>query len=189
MDEFINYILRFQNLNQQQIDFISNKTTKLKIAKDEYFSEAGKIPRQVGFLVKGIFRICYYNNKGEDVTKYFIEENNIVADYFNFEKQLEASIYLQAVTNCELLVFSKKHWEDIATTIVGWETIVDKLIQNYLLQKIERRSSLVEHDGSSRYLEFMKNFPTLVNRVPLAHIASFIGVTQSSLSRIRKNTR
>ncbi|TCD03136.1 Crp/Fnr family transcriptional regulator [Pedobacter psychroterrae] len=189
MNEFIDYILQFQNLNQQQIDFISSKATKLKIAKDDYFCEAGKIPRQVGFLVKGIFRICYYNSKGEDITKYFIEESNIVADYFNFKKQLEASIYLQAVTDCELLVFSRQNWENTATTIVGWETIVDKMIQNYLLQKVKRRSSLVEQDGRSRYLEFIKDFPTLVNRVPLAYIASFIGVTQSSLSRIRKNIR
>jgi len=86
MKEFVEYILQFGNLNKQQIDLISSKAFDLELRKDEYFSEAGKISRQVGFIIEGVTRVCYYNNKGEEITKYFIDENNLVVDIENFNK-------------------------------------------------------------------------------------------------------
>ncbi|SHN24481.1 hypothetical protein SAMN05216311_107256 [Chitinophaga sp. CF418] len=65
MEEFFNYILQFGNLNMQQIDLITSKAKKLELHKEEYFSEAGKIPRYVGFILKGVVRFCYYNNKAK----------------------------------------------------------------------------------------------------------------------------
>jgi len=189
MKEFIDYILQFGNLNKQQTDFIMSKAKTLELHKDEYFSEAGKIPRQVGFILEGIFRFCYYNNKGEEITYYFIDENSFVADYQRFEAQAAASEYVQAVTDCKLLVFSKKDWDDISNTIVGWDKIVTKIYNKCMTEAIDRRSPLVSEDATTRYLSFIEKFPTLLNRVPLSHIASYLGITQQSLSRIRKNIR
>lgn len=64
MEKLINYLLQFGHLNQQQIDLLKSKGVLKELKKDEYYAEAGKIPREVIFLVEGIFRICYYNNKG-----------------------------------------------------------------------------------------------------------------------------
>jgi len=189
MEEFINYILKFGNLNKQQTDFIMSKANTLELHKDEYFSEAGKIPRQVGFILEGVIRFCYYNNKGEEITHSFIEENNFVSDQQRFEAQVVASDYIQAVTHCKLLVFSKKDWDEIGNTIIGWEAITGLIVKNCLLKTIERRSPLVSEDASTRYLSFFEYFPGLVNRVPLSQIASYLGITQQSLSRIRKNIR
>ncbi|KQN32601.1 cyclic nucleotide-binding protein [Pedobacter sp. Leaf41] len=189
MKQLFDFILRFGNLNQQQIDFIASKLLVVEIKKDDYFSEAGKISRQVGFITEGILRVCYYNNKGEEVTKYFIEENNLVVDLESFDNQICSSAYVQAVTDCKMMVFERKDWLELLQTIVGWDTIVHKIIARALMLKVERRSPLVSEDGTTRYLKFMEIYPTLVNRVPLSYIASYLGVTQSSLSRIRKNIR
>lgn len=189
MEELIAYIMQFGNLNKQQIDLIKSKATVRELRKDEYFSEAGKIPRQVGFVLEGIFRFCYYNNKGEEITDYFIDENHFVTDYQNFEANMSASEYVQAVTNSKLLVFSKNDWNDLLNTIIGWDKIVIKIVQKCLIEKIERRSPLVSEDATTRYLSFIQKFPTLANRVPLSYIASYLGITQQSLSRIRKNIR
>ena len=189
MKPFIDYILQFGNLNQQQTDLIMSKAKMLELNKDEYFSEAGKIPRQVGFLLEGVVRFCYYNNKGQEITHHFIDENNFVSDQQKFEAQVVASEYIQAVTNCKLLIFSKKDWDDIGNTIVGWDNITGLILKNCLLKTIERRSPLVSEDATTRYLSFIENFPNLVNRVPLSYIASYLGITQQSLSRIRKNIR
>ncbi|MCD8742152.1 Crp/Fnr family transcriptional regulator [Mucilaginibacter roseus] len=189
MKEFVNYILQFGNLNTQQIDFIVGKTKKLVLKKEEYFSEAGKIPRYVGFILKGVVRFCYYNNKGEEITHSFIDENNFVSDQQRFEAQVVASEYIQAVTDCEFIIFSKKDWDEISNTIVGWDTITGLILKNCLLKTIERRSPLVSEDATTRYLSFIHQFPGLLSRVPLSHIASYLGITQQSLSRIRKNIR
>ncbi len=189
MNELINYILQFGNLNQQQVDFIKSKTTELELQKDEYFSEAGKIPRQLGFVLEGVFRFCYYNNKSEEITNYFIDENSFVSDQQKFTAQTAASEYIQAVTDCKLLVFSRKDWDEILNTIIGWDKIATKITQKCLTEAMERRSPLVSEDATTRYVSFIKKFPSIVNRVPLSYIASYLGITQQSLSRIRKNIR
>lgn len=188
MEGLIDYILQFGNLNKQQIDFLTKKATEAELLKDEYFSEAGKIPRQVGFIVEGVIRGCYYNNKGEEITRCFISENSLVVDYPNFEANTASSEYLHATTNCKLIVFSKQDWEELSHTIVGWDNIKNKMVQNCLYRK-SRKNPVISQDATTRYLEFLENYPSLTNRIPLVYIASYLGITQQSLSRIRRNIR
>lgn len=189
MKELINYILQFGHLNQQQTDLITSKAKDKALAKEAYFSEAGKASQQVGFLVEGVLRVCYYNKSGEEITKYFIDENNLVVDLESFDTGVCSSAYVQAVTDCKLIYFDKKDWHELLDTIIGWETIVHKIISKALILKVERRSPLVTEDATERYLKFLEIYPTVVNRIPLTYIASYLGITQSSLSRIRKNIR
>lgn len=186
MEGFVDYILQFGNLNRQQLELILSKATELRLKKEEYFSEAGKIPNQVGFILEGVIRGCYYNNKGEEITRCLIAENSMVVDYLNFDMSSISTEYLQACTDCKLIVFSKPDWEELSQIIVGWDAIKAKMVQLCMYQK-SRKGPVVSQDASTRYLEFLKNYPSLVNRIPLAYIASYIGVTQQSLSRIRKN--
>ncbi|MFL9845658.1 Crp/Fnr family transcriptional regulator [Flavobacterium rhizosphaerae] len=184
MEKFIEYILQFGNLNPQQIELISKNGTAIHLHKDDYFAEAGKTFNQVAFILKGVLRICYYNNKGEEITKYFIEENQFVANPYQNEPFTE---YIQAATDCNLLVFSPQHWNEFSNTILDWDNIMNKIFHRALMKKMDRRSSLVSEDATTRYLVFIEKFPNLINRIPLSYIASYLGITQSSLSRIRKN--
>jgi len=188
MKNLVEYILTFGNLNKQQIELIGKKAVEIELKKDDYFSEAGKIPNQVGFILEGVIHGCYYNNKGEEITRCFISENSLVVDYVNFEAGTSSSEYLQACTDCKLIVFSKQNWEELSQTIVGWDTIKNKMVQQCLFQK-SRKGPVISQDAGTRYLEFMKNYPGLTNRVPLTYIASYLGVTPQSLSRIRKSVR
>ncbi|MEH6659798.1 Crp/Fnr family transcriptional regulator [Leeuwenhoekiella marinoflava] len=185
MEEFIEYMLQFGNLNKQQIRFISSKAIETELKKDAYFAEAGKVLKQVGFIVDGILRICYYNNKGEEITKIFIEENNLLYNLRN----VPSTEYIQATTDSKLLTFSNQDWKEISDTIMEWDSIIQKITNKSLIQKLEKVSPLISQDATTRYLEFMKKYPTLVNRIPLSYIASYLGITQQSLSRIRKNIR
>ena len=169
------------------MELILNKATELEVKKDDYFSEAGKVAQQVGFVLDGIVRVCYYSNKGEEITKYFIDENNLVVDLESFENELPSTAYVQAITDCTIMVFSKKDWKELSNTIVGWDAIVHKVVSRALMQKVERRSPQISEDATTRYLKFLEIFPNVVNRVPLSFVASYLGITQSSLSRIRKN--
>jgi CRP-like cAMP-binding protein len=188
MDTLIEYILQFGNLNSQQIALLISKAKEVMLEKDKYFSEAGKIPKQVGFVVEGVVRGCYYSNIGEEITRCFVSESNLIVDYTNFEASSSSSEYLQACTDCKLVVFSKLDWDELSSTIVGWDHIKNKMVQKCMFQK-SRRSPVISQDGTTRYLEFIKNYPSLVNRIPLAYVASYLGVTPQSLSRIRRNIR
>lgn len=186
MEEMIQYFLQFGILNKQQIELIISRGKLLEIKKENYFSEAGKIPKQVGFVIEGIIRGCYYNNKGEEITRCFIDEKSLVCDYVNFESNTISSENLQAITNCRLAVFSKNDWEELSHTIVAWDKIKNKMVQLCMHQK-SRKGPVISQDATTRYLEFMTNYPSHINRIPLSYVASYLGVTQQSLSRIRKN--
>ncbi|MCM5528340.1 Crp/Fnr family transcriptional regulator [Parasegetibacter sp. NRK P23] len=189
MDTFIAYILQFGNLNNQQIELIKSRATEITLRKDEFYWEAGKTVKQIGFLTEGVLRVYYYNNKGEEITRYFIDDKHLILSGNTVEEFYTPSEYLQAITDCKMVVFSKRDWIDISETIIGWDNIVQKIIAKHHTEKIKRRSDLVSQDATARYLDFIEKFPTLANRIPLVYIASYLGMTASSLSRIRKNIR
>lgn len=189
MEEFIEFILQFGNLNKQQVDLIKRKASEKKLQRNEHYWEAGKTVGQVGFLIQGILRVYYYNNKGEEITRYFIDENHLILSGNTIDEVYTPSEYLSAITDCRMVVFSKRDWKEIGDTIIGWDNIVQKIISKHHSEKISRRSEMISQDGKERYLDFIQKFPNLVNRVPLSFIASYLGITQSSLSRIRKSIR
>ncbi|WP_159470015.1 Crp/Fnr family transcriptional regulator [Dyadobacter sp. 3J3] len=187
MENLIDYLLTFGQLNQQQIDIVRQKARTITLKKEEYFSEAGNIARQVAFISDGILRVCYYNNKGDEITRYFIEENNFVVDLNSYNYNIPSTEYIQAVSDCELIIFSREAMADLSATIINWDAIINKITSKALLEKVNRISPMLAEDATTRYLHFLEKLPHLANRIPLSLLASYLGITQSSLSRIRKN--
>lgn len=189
MEALIDYILQFGQLNQQQIALVQSKGATISLKKDDYFSQAGKIARQIGFITHGILRVLYYNNRGEEIIRYFLEEHHFAVDLNSFNYQLPSSEYVQAVTDCELIVLSRQSVEELSQTIIGWDEILHKITTKALLEKVNRISPMLAQDATERYLNFISQYPGLANRIPLSALASYLGITGSSLSRIRKNIR
>ncbi|MBW8688294.1 Crp/Fnr family transcriptional regulator [Chitinophaga rhizophila] len=186
MEELFNFLLQFGQLNQQQMELIRDHVFEKTIKKEDYFSQAGRVPREIGFMRSGIMRVCYFNNKGEEITKYFMEERNMIVDIFNFEAKTASTEYVQAVTDCEMIIFTYDVLQMLSATIVDWDRILGKIRERALLSKVNRISPMVSEDATTRYTMFMEKYPGMVNRIPLSYLASYLGITQSSLSRIRK---
>jgi hypothetical protein len=77
--------------------------------------------------------------------------------------------------------------QELSMTIIGWDDIVNKITGKGLAEKIKKISMMLSENATERYLNFFHNFPTLANRIPMAYLASYLGITQTSLSRIRKS--
>jgi CRP-like cAMP-binding protein len=189
MEQMIDYILQFGQLNRQQIDLIKSKAVMQSIKKDEHYQEAGKVAREVIFLSEGVMRVCYYNNKGVEITKYFFDENHFIADMNSLNLVIPAVEYIQAVTDCRYVKLSKSVLDELSMTIIGWDGIVAKMTAKGMTDKVNRISPMMTDDAKERYLRFITSFPALANRIPLSYLASYLGVTQSSLSRIRRAFR
>lgn len=116
-------------------------------------------------------------------------EKQLVVDLNSFLNHTPSTEYIQALTHCELIIFSKKDWEELSETIIDWERISAKIIAKTMTRTVNSISPLVSADTTTSYNTFMEEYPNLINRIPLTYIASYLGVTQSSLSRIRKNIR
>ena len=181
------FLLHFYQFTPQQLHLIRSQAVEKTYPAGAYFSEAGRVAREIGFIVQGVFRVCYFDRDGTEVTKYFLEENNFIVDLQSYQYQLPSAEYVQAVTEVRALVFSARAWQLLGHTIVDWAKVESNLITRALLEKINRRSPLVSTDAATRYAQFLTAFPALANRVPLSQLASYIGVTPQTLSRIRRH--
>lgn len=88
-----------------------------------------------------------------------------------------------------MLDFSNSDWRELSDTIINWDTIILKISSKLLVQKLEKVNLFISQDATTRYLDFLQKYPNLVNHIPLSHIASYLGITQQSLSRKRKKSR
>jgi CRP-like cAMP-binding protein len=186
MEQLTDYLLQFGHLNGQQIDLIKKLVFVKPLKKDEYFSEAGKIAKEVAFINTGIVRVVYYDKQGDEITRYFIDESNFVVDLNSFNNSLPSSEYVQAVTDCELVIFSADALNELSGTIIIWDKIIAQITSKALMEKVKRISPMMNIDATTRYKLFLEKFPLMANRIPLSNLASYLGITQSSLSRIRK---
>ena len=185
-ESFINYCLQFGSLNPQQIELVDSHVKVRRFEMGDYFSQAGQVAREIGFITEGIFRVCYYDHEGNEITRYFLEETKFLSDVNSYAMGIPSSEYIQAVTEAEVLVLSKESMEELSATIIVWDSIVAKVTAKALAEKVVRVSHMMPQDATARYQSFLDNFPNLANRVPLQYVASYIGVTKSSFSRLRK---
>lgn len=189
MTELINCISKYHTLHEQHIELIKSKAQLKVIKKGDYFLEIGKIARQVGFITKGILRVCLYNDNVEDIRRAFITENHFALNISSFTNSTPSEVCFEAISECELLVFSKNSLIELEEAIPCWNDIFSKISSNALTNKLKISNNMRIQDGKTRYLEFLKIYPGLANRIPLSTLASYLGIKQSSLSRIRKNIK
>lgn len=186
MEDLISYLLRFGNFNSHQIDLVKELVQPRKLKKGAYFSEAGKMAQEIAFIDNGIFRVCYYDKDGQEITKYFVEEKHFAVDINSYQNNIPSSEYIQAITDMELLIFDKESMLELSQTILIWDQVVDKIVSKAMIEKFNKTSLMMAEDATTRYLNFQNRFPSLIHRIPLHYLASYIGVTKHTLSRIRK---
>ena len=187
MDDFIPYLRQFGTLTPEDVRHIREATRAVNLPKGSRLMEAAKIPRELWFILEGITRIYYYTESGKEVTKYFVDEGHISTDGSSFLYGLPTMAYVETITDCRLLCISRSAFDELAKQISGWDALFLRLLAHGMTEKVNRISPMLSESAEERYLNFTERFPELRNRIPLNYLASYIGVTKSSLSRIRRN--
>lgn len=147
---------------------------------------AGSKYKKVVFVADGILRVYIVDKNGEEIVKNFIEPNSFFVEMESFDKNQNALINVCAVTDCTLLTLTKADAERLGKDLPAWEYILKTGTMQAMIEMVRRQEFLYSGDSKEQYLHFMKNFPLLVKHVPLKYIASYLRITQSSLSRIRR---
>lgn len=159
---------------------------KSELAKGSYFLNEGVVPKNIAFINKGLLSYSYLNEKGEKVTKRFFSENSLMASTSALLKQEPSNFSIQALEDCELLIFSFsdfrkliKEYNDIAAFYIAY------LERHWVIEKEFGEITLKSNTAKQRYLEFKQNYPNLLTRLKLHQIASYLAITPTQLSRIR----
>ncbi len=184
---FQKFIERFQILNSDDKEFLKSSTKTITLSKRTHYLESGRVCNYVGFILDGIMRTYSIDNNGDEITMYFIKENQFAVDIESFNSRKISDINIQAITDCKLIQIDFNDFEYLKNNISSWGQITLEITNYALLEKLRNRSSLVAEDAPTRYEKFIQEQPEIVQRVPLIYIASYLGITPQSLSRIRKS--
>ncbi len=160
--------------------------SEIRLPKGQYFLEEGRRATQIGFLTEGIIRAFYRNQAGMEYNKHFFVPNSFAGGYASLITGKPNQIWQQAMTNCRLLVADFAAFSALYDSAPDLERAARMLAERFFVQKEEREIELVLLDAQTRYALFQQHYPGLEQRIPQYHIASYLGVTPTQLSRIRR---
>jgi CRP-like cAMP-binding protein len=161
--------------------FLQTKNIK---AKDILLRD-GQICLELGFINKGIFRM-YYLIDGKEVNTHFSFENEFVVNYDSFIQESPSKYIIQALEDAEIVTFNLQTLQNAYNTSQNWERF-GRIMAEYSYKITTKRvESFMFMDAEQRYLQMMQESPKLLERIPLYHLASYLGIERESLSRLRK---
>ena len=184
-NQLIQYLENFGALTKKDKLCLTENVTIKAYKTGDVFLHTGKIANQVGFIIEGVFRYFFYDGQGDEITSYFMSENQFVTNVTSFNEYSFSSGTIAEETYCVVLMMNRQTWELFAKTITNWNTIIAKVTSKVLLEKTKFQRQLINQDAKASYLSLLEQNPSIINRVPQTHIASFLGITKFSLSRIR----
>lgn len=160
------------------------------IKKGDFFNMQTMVCNDLGLVVKGIFRIYYHDPKTDtDKNLFFFSENQFVVSFRSFISQNPCWYYIEAMEDSEIVFISYKDLSALYEANSNWAKFGRLLAELFFSYAQTRTEEFVFFSHEERYLRLLEEHPNIVERIPSYHISSFLGITNPSLSRIRKRIK
>lgn len=168
---------------------LAQYTTQLSITdlkKKDYFHQAGKVQKTIGFITKGLIRSYYVDQEGNEITVGFYAEGDYVTHFASFVLRQPSKYYIQCLEPTTLVCLTLDGMQWIYEQSPNFERYGRLIAGQILIRQQARIESFIFQTAEERYLDFTANYPTLFNRVSLSHLCSFLGIERQTLTRIRQ---
>lgn len=173
-------------ITEEEFAFCKSLFVPRKLRKKQFLLQEGDICRYTAFVNQGILRSYTVDQKGNEHILQFASEGWWAADLYSFLTD-EPSLYnMEAMEDTELLLINRPSWEILLLKAPKFERYFRILIQNNLIATQRRLMESLSETAESKYLKFIGTYPESVQRVPQHMIASYLGITRETLSRLRK---
>lgn len=186
MSNINNYLAKVFEVPAEKVNLCNIQYEIKKIGKHETLLQEGEVCRNTFFVEKGLLRMYSIDKNGKEHIIQFAPENWLIGDRSSLYFNEKSKYYIEAVEDSEVLFlqpdFFSKLLEEFPNTIEKNDLIIQKHVKS--LQ--DRINSLLGETAEERYMKFIKMYPDLLLRVPQWMIASYLGITPESLSRVRK---
>ncbi|MBD3904189.1 MULTISPECIES: Crp/Fnr family transcriptional regulator [Chryseobacterium] len=186
MSNINEYLAKVFEVPAEKVNLCSIQYEMKKVGKHEMLLQEGEVCRNTFFVEKGLLRMYSIDKNGKEHVIQFAPENWLIGDRSSLYFNEKSRYYIEAVEDSEVLFlqpdFFSKLLEEFPNTIEKNDLIIQKHVKS--LQ--DRINSLLGETAEERYLKFIKMYPDLLLRVPQWMIASYLGITPESLSRVRK---
>jgi len=158
-----------------------------EVKKGDFFNKRNVVCRDLGILVKGTFRLYYFDPTTEEEKNiFFFSEGQFIVSFASFVFQHPCSYYIEALEDSELIYLSYDDLQNLYSKYRTWERFGKTLAEHFFILSQIRTESLLLYTHEQRYLNLLKDHPGILQRIPSYHIASYLGIKNQSLSRIKK---
>ena len=182
--EIINSMMKLTHLSEIDIKIILKKFEIKSIKKKTRILEVGNVSKEIYFILKGCIRVFYVKN-GNDISSYFFTESMFAGAYDSFISQKPSRYSLETLEDCTVLSISFKNSQELFKEFPKSNEFVRKILEDRFVSLHHLFTSQIMDTPAERYINLQKNRPDLLNRIPQHQIATFLGITPVSLSRIR----
>jgi CRP/FNR family transcriptional regulator, anaerobic regulatory protein len=180
------YLNNIAKLSDSLEEELKNIFEPKEFSKGDHLFKQGELCRNLYFIKKGLVRVYYYSDNGKEITAWFSAENTLVTAIDSFYYHKPTRDYCEVLEDSVVYLINFSEWEIILNSENGAR------LAFYILYDITRKmtdfiSNIKFQSAEERYKSLIKEYPSILQRAPLGHIASYLGITQETLSRIRSN--
>jgi CRP-like cAMP-binding protein len=185
MEDLYKYLNQITPISDKTWGLLHTCFVQKALKKSDYFCKVDKVATQIAFLQKGVVRSFYTNNEGQELNKNFFVAPAFIGAYSSLITQTPNKLAQQALTDCIILETDYANIKQLYDVCPDLERLGRLIAEYYFVEKEIREVNLLNLEAKDYYKIFQKQYPTLEQQISQYHIASFLGITATQLSRIR----
>jgi len=175
-------------LQNGNIEKIIEAHEKITFTKGELVLKEGQVANEYLIIEKGLMRSYVHNYDGNDITTNFFSENEIVIEVSSLFQRIPTQENIEALMDCICWKIGFEHFQNLYHSMEGFSEWGRAWMAQSLFESKQRSISIITDSATERYQKLLQDKPSVLKNAPLKHVASFLGITDTSLSRIRKET-
>jgi len=170
---------------KDEVQLIRSLATEKKLRRRQYLLQEGEVCRHKMFVAKGLLRTYLLKDDGTEVIMRFAPENSWTSDHMSYNSQTPTKFYIDALEDAEVILWTKDDFDLLMNSIPQLKTYSELIRTRSLDAFQERMLTTLSYTSEEKYQHFVASFPDVFRRVPLHMVASYLGVSRETLSRIR----
>lgn len=185
--QFKTYLKQFTEISEDEILMICEAGTERTLRKSQSLLHDGEVWNYNCFIISGCFRLYRFGEDGTDHTMRFGIENWWMTDRESYNNRTPSVYNIEALSRSTVILWTKETWQHLLSEIPALKLFEEGLQARAYEASQRRIFSLISGSAEEKYTEFQKTYPNVFNKVPLYMVASYLGMSRETLSRIRKD--
>ena len=186
MDKLKTFLQTLTPISEKELEELKNTFYEVHLRKGDLLLQKGKVCKQMSFVNRGSLRTFYFNDKAEEITHCFRTAKTFVSSYRSFILQEPSLLSIIALEETELLVIDYDKLQKLYSTGMTWQTLGRLLTERAYIEMEEYASVLNNESAKEKYLRLLNEQGEILQKANVEHIATYLGVTRRTLSRIRQ---